>query len=983
METASFHKNIGLTTNISPVLIPGGLVQAWNVLIRRHGWIEQRRGYTQYNRTVSIPGTDTITGMFQFNTNLYAVTKNNLLYKSTGNGNYAAVESVGRYGIVYNSANSDPSRTYARSANLNGNCYLATNTGIFSVGSTTRPRVAGISLAPYAYATGVIPATGGFMPNNTGVAYRIVWGIQDDSNNVIQGPPSGRIVYYNTSGSAQNVTLTILMPQSVLQDQNISSRTYNYYIYRTSITAAGVGLNSIPDPGDQMNLLYQSQVSTVPGSQQITFTDITADGFTKGPDLYTNGNQAGLANSNYPPPACEDIWQFKGTMFYAKTQQISIIQTTAIGLPANWTISTTATVTGTDVLATLTNAPDLTLENIRTSAFLNGDFISVTGNSNVFNNGDWPIKSFTATTVTYTAGAGSGTGTGGTVMIANIRPGPPAIAAFAAPIYASYTANSFVVGGGSPAAFLVQTTGTLAQNIAATTQNIARVINLQNAGVVSYANVVAIPGDSATDPPGRLTLQSAYAAFTSAPGGSGTAYPNSGVSINLTTNTTYGTNSWYPTIAPTRTSPSALSIGRLYYSKTYQPEAVPLNSYFDIGDISLPIRRIMSTRDSLFIFKDDGLFRLNGDPNFGAVPHRFDDNIVLLGNNMVALLNNRIYAATTRGVCEISDYGVRWVSQPIQDKLRLIMDWTSQGESAIFSQHCVANERDGCVFFYMQFASTIVDKSTKVFALCYHAETNVWSQIDATGPNQYPGFYARQGNSSGISASSIYRHYWSTTTGTGQDILVENTVGVADDPALNTISLGVPLPGDSYYMQVTAASGGTVTLVSKNSWGQTAAINDVLYQQITGVNYAWRVTALAPVTIIPIGAAPANMSTVGGPAGDGFCLLFKAFTCLIEWAGFDAEEVSALKHWSGINILMDNNTTADNITVGTFTELVPTITNQTVTTKQLATLVFVPQLMQRSRKLSVQFTHSQAGKFFILDGISYYFSKLAVGKETA
>ena len=88
-------------------------------------------------------------------------------------------------------------------------------------------------------------------------------------------------------------------------------------------------------------------------------------------------------------------------------------------------------------------------------------------------------------------------------------------------------------------------------------------------------------------------------------------------------------------------------INRVYYSKFNQPEAVPIINYFDLGASDKKIIRILPLRDSLFVFKEDGLFRISGE----TAPFQselFDNSFILLAPDSLDVCNNVIYGWTTQ-----------------------------------------------------------------------------------------------------------------------------------------------------------------------------------------------------------------------------------------------------------------------------------------------------------------------------------------------
>ena len=103
---------------------------------------------------------------------------------------------------------------------------------------------------------------------------------------------------------------------------------------------------------------------------------------------------------------------------------------------------------------------------------------------------------------------------------------------------------------------------------------------------------------------------------------------------------------------------------RVYYSKLSQPEAVPLLNYFDIGAADKAILRIFPLRDSLFVFKQDGLYRISGEVA-PFVIGLFDSSCVLIAPDSVSVANNVIYGWSTKGISNITESGVTEISRPI------------------------------------------------------------------------------------------------------------------------------------------------------------------------------------------------------------------------------------------------------------------------------------------------------------------------------
>ena len=162
--------------------------------------------------------------------------------------------------------------------------------------------------------TGVVNyTTGGFLCAAKQVAYRVVWGIRDCNCNIQYGTPSGRLVVRNPSSSAGDVNLSFTVPDDV------TSNCYFYQVFRTGMT----GTSPCVDPGDEMNLVIESQVSTCQRTVGfVAETDVTCECLrASGTPLYTNAiTGVGINQSNDKPPMAKDISAFDNRVFYANTQ---------------------------------------------------------------------------------------------------------------------------------------------------------------------------------------------------------------------------------------------------------------------------------------------------------------------------------------------------------------------------------------------------------------------------------------------------------------------------------------------------------------------------------------------------------------------------------------------------------------------------------------------------------------------------------------
>lgn len=212
-------------------------------------------------------------------------------------------------------------------------------------------------------------------------------------------------------------------------------------------------------------------------------------------------------------------------------------------------------------------------------------------------------------------------------------------------VYTADTAETTSTGH-----FKAFTGGTPAENIDNTARSLVHVINSYSANTYYYA----IYTSGYTSLPGQITLQErgiggvAFAVISS----NGTVYspqiPVSGTTYSSTNNI----NKHY-----------------VYVSKVQIPEAVPLLNYIPIGTSDKAILRILALRDSIFVWKEDGIYRILGTDISNFTVSLFDNTVILTALDSAVLLNNQVWGMTNQGVVAVSDSGVVIMSRPIERDL--------------------------------------------------------------------------------------------------------------------------------------------------------------------------------------------------------------------------------------------------------------------------------------------------------------------------
>ena len=162
-------------------------------------------------------------------------------------------------------------------------------------------------------------------------------------------------------------------------------------------------------------------------------------------------------------------------------------------------------------------------------------------------------------------------------------------------------------------------------------------------------------------------------------------------------------------------------INRVYYSKYLQPDAVPIANYFDVGAADKAILRIVPLRDSLFVFKEDGLYRISGE----TAPFQlelFDSSFITLAPDSVSVANNIIYAWTTQGIQSLTEGGASIISRPIDDIILKIQ--SSNYTNFKTATWGIGYESDNA---YLAFTVTETDDEVATIVYRYSTLTGTWT----------------------------------------------------------------------------------------------------------------------------------------------------------------------------------------------------------------------------------------------------------------
>ena len=182
-----------------------------------------------------------------------------------------------------------------------------------------------------------------------------------------------------------------------------------------------------------------------------------------------------------------------------------------------------------------------------------------------------------------------------------------------------------------------------------------------------------------------------------------------------------------PTSGDTLGSDAVVKINRVYVSKQAQPDAVPLYQYMDIGSANQPIKRVVALRDSVFIFKDDGIYRITGETFVSLSVSLFDNTTKLLAPESAVPMNNTVFAMTLQGVVSVSDTGVAVVSRPIENSLLKAIQYSAFNDTTF----AISYESDRK---YILFMPNSTNQEFPTIAYVYNSFVNSWTRwlLDAT-----------------------------------------------------------------------------------------------------------------------------------------------------------------------------------------------------------------------------------------------------------
>lgn len=539
--------------------------------------------------------------------------------------------------------------------------------------------------------------------------------------------------------TSKAVSLYITIPSDII-NLSESGTSFFYQVYRSALFELSDATVVVPD--DELQQVFEA----VPTPAEIAagfvgpFTDETTEDFrAQDLPLYTNPSQEGILQSNYQPPLAKDITLYKNQLFFANTvskyalflslitgqessgptdpgftasAQASLVNQavtyTAIGYGTPGNLITITLVnpgvlhtlsqitTGNSIVVTLGwAAGNVTTTGAQLATFLNANSTLVTTSSV----GATPLS---ALGITALAGATDGT-------VVTFTSGADTFSLYWAPDtetdnyeYGTIALIDPTQGTGDPADDL--SPGQILELMA---QKIVKAVNRHMNN--SFMNAFYSSGFN--DVPGKINFQSRFL---------------ENPIFTITSNEQISREAFSPELESVdAVATNDVAPNRVYYSKLQQPEAVPLTNYFNVGAGDAPIIRIVASRDSLFVFKEDGIFTISGQEGETLQVNGLDNTVKIIGPETAVIGNNQIFCFAADGITRITEAGAQVISTPIEDKLLAFPD------TALFAN--LARTAFGVFYdtekkFYLWMPTTPEDTiATQCFV--FNTTTQTWTRL--------------------------------------------------------------------------------------------------------------------------------------------------------------------------------------------------------------------------------------------------------------
>ena len=670
LKIAGLHTNHNYLQEVPP----GSFSRCDDYNIDRKGVLEKRRGYNVYGSPddlMDVPASQLLQyrgRVLRHYGNKIDIDRGNATFHQYS-GSYLAPNVQQRI----------------RSIEFNDNLYFTSDTGIKKISAKNNNQLTEVNISEagaveaLSIETEIIAGPSWLSPLSKSI-YRIVWGYYDNNQNLILGAPSDFSIVTNSDDTdSKAVRISTRIPQEAIDNKN-----YFYRIYRGAVFSVTNPADlDLVVPQDELNLVIEDFPSTTDYTNGfIQIDDTVPDSFREGGTLlYTNAvSGEGIAGANLQPPMANDICEYKNFVFYANTKTRHTIQFSVISVDDFADDGTDKFVIYSDGVMEeypYKDPADESLGEVQLSDSPSvGIAVEETAKSLVraINNVSNLVTAF------YTSGV-------------NDFPG-------------NITLKAKII---SQDPVYIAVDGVLGDEYIPTLPRLRDSINY-TAGATTTIDT----------PPDNLTVGDVIIVYDSG-ALDGQYFVQTIGATDFTINLETSSNGTLNFFRGSSVSNNAEFQNRIYYSKLQEPEAVPGLNFFDVGTRDTAILRIFGLRDSIFVLKEDSIYRISGETPQSFVVSLFDASTEIISADSAAILNNQIFALTRLGVASISDTGVSIVSKEIEN----LINRSTLNENFERLSFAITNENDRV---YILFTTTNTSSVVADQAFRYNVDTRTWTR---------------------------------------------------------------------------------------------------------------------------------------------------------------------------------------------------------------------------------------------------------------
>lgn len=817
---------VGLYTDPNPHggAPKGALRVAQSVVLRRDGLLEPRPGFER--SSASLTGTDP-SMLIPFDGDLLIIEKNSGTEKTDwyNSGSPTNVKDD-------DSADLDWDMDHIGAAEARGNLYLATQDSVRKLTSSNDTAAAKAG-APRPYEWSLNTNTAGSVIDQYGArAYTAVIRRTDSNGVVVRSPVSPAAIVNSSAAASKRVDFTVYFDSDEVIGTSVAGTPGDTLeIYRTPQVVGSA--SAIGVPGEEYFLIEEHELTSAEaGSGFYTSFDNKSDDLA-GAALYTNPSQEGILQNNDYRHIAKDLALFKNSLFSANVKGPHRLTFTA----AKGWVDQTGNASGlgyrnidegvqTNGSSNITGIGATAISGVKVGMLITGAGIQEgTRVSSILNPDSWTIV------MTKTATSG---GTPAITLHDTVRIKIGALEDLYYPISGAAGWSSFVfsfqVGWDS---FNVASDYVFARFLSRSVYN------------------------SGYDPTDEATL------ILEARQGETQAFE-----VFATHGSEYDPILPEPNAVNGFDSVSDVRPNAIQWSKADQPEHVPEANYAVIGSDNHEILKLVPTKDALFVFKTDGVWRLTG---FGAQSgwriDPIDTSTFLLTPRTAGVLSGQVFAWTNRGLVHVRQDGIDpqggIISKlAIGNKLSSIERSLAKYSTETPAAFLAINEKDDELILGVPNAAGDVGTNT---LYVYNTKTRAWVEwpITLTHAVNNPADNLLYGVA-----------HWSDA------VTIERSGGVVDTA------------DREYAITINSVVGTKITIASGSGW--TPGVGDCISQYSEDVGV---ITSVTSSTVFDVDMT--GFST-------GAAIGYDSFRSIIEFLAKTAGNPAARKHFQKVAVIWED-----------------------------------------------------------------------------